>query len=137
MPNFRFGFQDFIIEYRDGKFLKKVDHLYESQGIGENGLLRGTHFRVGTIFSEQDCHFAIIEREDFLKIVDKSEMRDKNKERCDFLESLPLFKFQPKKVILANNMLVKKQKYVYNNTVYQQNKPALFVYIVYKGEFCL
>ena len=69
IPNFKFGFgEDYQYEWYDGKWHKRFDFLWESQGIGENGLLSGDHYRKGTVVAERDCHFAILKREDWMAL---------------------------------------------------------------------
>jgi hypothetical protein len=43
--------------------------LYESEDIGENGLIENVYHRAGHIIADKDCHFACLHKKDFLPLV--------------------------------------------------------------------
>ena len=68
--------------------LHQTDHTVT---FGELALIKN-QLRAATIQCLEDCHFAVIQKDDYEKVLQKIEQKKISK-MIDFLHSLPLFKF--------------------------------------------
>ena len=67
---------------------------------------------------------------------DQVSAAEKQKERLNFLASLPLFQQNRRKVTLYA-MLITKHSFSFKETVYSQGDPVTGIWIVARGEFKL
>jgi hypothetical protein len=93
----------------ESKIHKRVQFLYESQGIGENALIETNYKRVGAIIAMRDCHFGVLKKSDFHAVL-APDYFDTTKHLLNFLADLPCFQSQRKKVIQQFIMLIKMLK---------------------------
>jgi len=73
--------------------------------------------------------FAVIEKEAYLKVLLKIELKAKAK-IDKFLQSVPIFKGWNQRLSQNLNLLFERRQFAYNQTVYRENQPAEYVYIV-------
>jgi signal-transduction protein with cAMP-binding, CBS, and nucleotidyltransferase domain len=73
--------------------------------------------------------FAVIEKEAYLKVLLKIELKAKAK-IDEFLQSVPIFKGWNQRLVQNLNLLFERRQFAYNQTVYRENQPAEYVYIV-------
>jgi hypothetical protein len=73
--------------------------------------------------------FAVIEKEAYLKVLLKIELKAKAK-IDEFLQSVLIFKGWNQRLVQNLNLLFERRQFAYNQTVYRENQPAEYVYIV-------
>ena len=68
---------------------EELANLDKGDHFGEIGIIKN-QVRAATIRATQDSHFAVLKKDDFLKIISSLEEVELNK-KIDFLRQLPLF----------------------------------------------
>ncbi|CAG9312294.1 CNBD2_4 [Blepharisma stoltei] len=113
--------------------LTEVGKLSQGMAFGELALLKDIP-RSATIQCVTDTHFAILEKEDYLKILGKVEA-EKLDALIDFFAGIPLFRGWTKKAIGRLTYYFKSKSFIRKGIVYKQGEESEHVYIVKKGEF--
>lgn len=90
--------------------------------------------RQATVVAHTSCEFAVLSREDYLKILKKVEAKETNN-RANFLAKIPFFQS------MSFNKVKKLTQYFVNEEVlrlqylYRQGQRPTHIYIVVKGDF--
>ncbi|CAG9320925.1 unnamed protein product [Blepharisma stoltei] len=113
--------------------LLEVAQLHSGMAFGELALIKNQP-RAATIQCISNCFLAVLEKEDYLRILGKAEAR-KLDHLIDFLQSLPLFRKWNKRSLARLTYYFKPKQYKRKNIVYKQGDHADYVYIVKWGEF--
>lgn len=110
-----------------------VAQLSTGMAFGELALLKDQP-RAATILCLTDCHFAVIGKSDYMKIIGKAESKILDKQ-IDFLKEIPYFSKWSKRKLEKLNLYFSHKKFNRKQVVFANNTPADFVYIVKSGEF--
>lgn len=76
----------------------------------------------------------MINKEAYMKVLLKIELKAKAKINA-FLQSVPIFKGWNRKQMQNLHLLFEERHFTYNQTVYHENSPSEYVYIIKEGEF--
>lgn len=90
--------------------------------------------RAATIETCENSAFAVIDKEAYMKVLLKIELKAKAKINA-FLSSVPIFKGWNRKQMQNLYLLFEERHFTYNQTVYHENLPTEYVYIIKEGEF--
>ena len=101
--------------------------------FGELALLRNAH-RAASIYCKTDCHFAILERDDFSRIVGRAK-ESRLSEKVDFLCKFPFFSRYSRPALQQLSYYFKEKAFSLNQTVFQSGDPASQIYFIRQGEF--
>lgn len=115
--------------------LNEVNILWTGSSFGELALLSNKP-RAATIICREDCDFAVLEKEDFKKILKSSEEK-KLLEEMNFFASLSIFKnwnFNLVKMLYVNTQM---KQYNFNEFVYEEDEESEDVFILQKGTFII
>lgn len=110
-----------------------VAQLSTGMAFGELALLKDQP-RAATILCLTDCHFAVIGKSDYMKIIGKAESKILDKQ-IDFLKEIPYFSKWSKRKLEKLNLYFAHKKFNRKQVVFSNNTPADCVYIVKSGEF--
>ena len=105
--------------------------LKRGQIFGEVGLLM-KKTRSATVICKEDCEFAVLNYDDFKKILQNVERRNIENKVDFFKESL--FKGIPSDVVIRLSLLFRKKKYFQGNVIYGEGDNANEMYLIKKGE---
>ena len=113
--------------------MKEVAKLQTGSSFGELALINNEP-RKATIMCLTDCHFAVLEKKDYVKILQKIQLKDFNK-KVDFFAQLPFLQFQTQNQIakIVHSFTVKN--YNLHHYVYHQGVQPTHVYIIRDGDF--
>ena len=120
-------------EKGSAELLTQVNILSTGASFGELALLSHKP-RAATIICREDCDFAVLEKEDFVKILKYSEEK-KLLEEMNFFASLVMFKgwnFNLVKMLYVNTFI--KSCYM-NEIIYQENDESEEMFVVEYGTF--
>mmetsp|Transcript_29513 Transcript_29513/g.26911 ORF Transcript_29513/g.26911 Transcript_29513/m.26911 type:complete len:136 (-) Transcript_29513:1941-2348(-) len=113
--------------------MQEVRVLPAGSGFGELALM-DSRPRAATIYCKEDCQFAVLDKEPFLKILKEKEIRKLFKE-IDFLASLPVFKkwsyFAVKNLYYHAPIRTVKRGIV----MYSEGDESEGMFIIKRGEF--
>lgn len=105
--------------------------LKPGQMFGEVGLtMKKT--RAATVICKEDCELAVLNYEDFGRILQKVE-RKIIESRVEFFKE-KIFVGIPVDVVIRLSLLFKKRKYFQGNTVYEEGDIATEMFLIKKGE---
>lgn len=113
--------------------LIEVNTLNTGASFGELALLSNKP-RAATIICKEDCHFAVLEKDDFRRIL-KSAEEKKLLEEMNFFASLYIFKnwnFNLVKMLYVNTQT---KSFRLNEFVYEEDEESEGVYILQNGTF--
>ena len=110
-----------------------VAQLSTGMAFGELALLKDQP-RAAKILCLTDCHFAVIDKSDYMKIIGKAESRILDKQ-IEFLKEIPYFSKWSKRKLEKLNYYFSKIKFSRKQVVFCNNSPADSVFIVKSGEF--
>lgn len=113
--------------------LQEVRQLLSGESFGELALITN-NTRAATVICKSDCHFAVLEKSDYLRILGKLEQQ-KLEDVVEFLQSLPLFRGWRKLQIQRVSYYFQPVKYIRKQVVYRCKDPPTHVYIIKSGEF--
>ena len=92
--------------------------------------------RAASILCKTDCHFGVLDRADFLRIIGKIK-EIKLIRKVDFLQKLGLFQRWTKGSLIKLSYYFKERTYRRKQTVYSAGDEATEIYFISKGEFQL
>lgn len=101
--------------------------------FGELALIKDQP-RAATIKAITDCHLAVLNKEDYLRVIGKAE-HHKLEQTILFLRKIPLFSNLPRKKLERLTYFLIKKNYHRKQVVFKANDLAKFVFIVKSGEF--
>ena len=129
------GSVNVIIEISDKKktTMVTVAQLHSGMSFGELALLKDQP-RSATILCNTDCHFAVLGKGDYMKIIGKAEMRILDR-IIDFLGEIPFFAKWGKKKLGKLTYYLDKKKFKRKQVVFKHDSQADYVYVVKSGEF--
>lgn len=110
-----------------------VAELHEGDSFGEIALLK-KKARGATIYALEDCHFAVLEKIDFERILSDYEERLLD-EKLDYIASLKIFNGWNYHLISKLYYHLGSRKVTRNTVLYEEGKKAKKVYIIKSGEF--
>ena len=113
--------------------LKKVSELSSGTAFGELALIKDQP-RAATIKAITACHFAVLNKEDYLKVIGKAE-HHKLEQTIFFLRKIPLFSNLPRKKLERLTYFLIKKNYHRKQIVFKAHDLARYVFIVNSGEF--
>lgn len=124
-----------IIEIKNGdqSQMVTVAKLNEGMSFGELALIKSQP-RAASIQCINDCHFAVLGKNDYMKIIGRAEAKALDRV-IEFLSSIPFFNKWGKKKLSKLTYYLEKQKFIRKKCVFESGSPANFVYIVKSGEF--
>ena len=111
----------------------EVGDLEVGKSFGELALIKNKP-RAATIVCRQNCSFAVMDRNDYKKVLGKLEQKNMNR-LTDFLYSLPFFLNWRRGSLQKFQYFLSHKQYIRNQTVFKENEPSSHVYIVLNGEF--
>jgi CRP-like cAMP-binding protein len=125
------------IPIRDDKtgLIHSIEVVQFSKGgsFGELAL-ESSKPRAASIKCKQPCHFVVLEKSDYNRLILKL-IRDKRNNLVSFLQSLPIFSKITKGTIAKLTYNFREKEYTQGQTVYREGERASDVYIVIEGEF--
>lgn len=113
--------------------LKEVKEVHPGDSFGELALITNAN-RAATVQCKSDCHFAVLDKADYLRILGKLE-HIRLGEVVDFLLSLPLFSGWGKQAAQRISYYFTPITYIRKQCVYRSNETPTHVYIIKSGEF--
>ena len=123
-----------IYDYQNKCEVKKdIGELHSGNSFGELSLLENKP-RIASIICKSDCHFAILDKESYNKILYDYQKYQLNT-KVEFLNKLEPFKHLVKSVMQNLSYFFKCENYSRNHFVYKQNDESNNIFIVYSGEF--
>lgn len=114
-------------------FLKAVTTLNNGIGFGELALLNDKP-RAATILTLEDTHFALLEKDDFNKIMAKA-LRDKFAEQVAFLTAFPFLSNLTRITKEKLCFMMKPTKYTFGQVVINEGEELNNIFLVESGEF--
>jgi CRP-like cAMP-binding protein len=84
--------------------------LTTGKAFGELALINNRP-RAATIKCLTDCHFAVIQKDDYDSLLKKIEIK-KEKRLVDFLESLPFFSNQSRVALVRLKYIMQQKEYI-------------------------
>ena len=114
-------------------YLKAVTTLQNGVGFGELALLNDKP-RAASILTLEDTHFALLEKEDFNKIMAKA-LRDKFAEQVAFLTAFPFLASLTRITKEKLWFMMKPTKYSIGQVVVSEGEELNNIYLVESGEF--
>ena len=120
------------IENEEYQF-KKVGELSDGSAFGELALLKDQP-RSASIYCLTDCHFAVLNKVDYLRILGKAENK-KLDELIEFLKGIPIFANLSRKKLEKLTYFFNVVEFKRKQIVFHEGDLAKHVYIVKKGEF--
>ena len=118
-------------EEADG--LHEVAVLSAGNSFGELALLKNK-LRAATIRCKDTCHFAVIERRDYQKVLMRMEQKRLD-EVTDFLQALPYFSHWARHSLQKLQYFFEKRVYIREQPVFAEGEEDPFLYLVREGEF--
>lgn len=113
----------------------KVGTIQPGAGFGELALINSKP-RAATVNCVEESEFAVLEKEDYMRILKKFDERKLNS-TIDFFKALPLFCQWTRQSVGKLTFYFKVLDFTRNSFVYRENDSPNFVYFVKKGEFNL
>jgi len=113
--------------------MQEVKEVHSGETFGELALITNAT-RAATVQCKSDCHFAVLDKKDYLRILGNLEQL-KLDETVDFLLSLPLFKGWGKQATQRISYYFIPIKYIRKQFVYRSRENPSHVYIIWSGEF--
>lgn len=110
-----------------------VAQLSTGMAFGELALLKNQP-RAASIKCLTNCHFAVLSKVDYMKVIGKAEAKFLDK-KIQFLQETPFFAKWSKKQLEKVSYYFAYKSYKRNQVVFTQGSPSLFVYLVRSGEF--
>eukprot|EP00347_Sterkiella_histriomuscorum_P015778 403355716 len=111
----------------------EISQLGNGQSFGELALIEQKP-RMASIRCIQNTHFAVISKQDYIKVLGIIE-RKKYNERIQFLRQLPYFSQLTKTSLGKLTYQFIDLKTIKNQVLYREGEPAEYVYIVKDGQF--
>jgi len=108
--------------------MTEVATLSAGQSFGELALISQKP-RAATIRCLENCHFAVLSKQDYEKVLGKKEQALFNK-MTDFLRSMPIFMHWTKNALLKLTYYFKKREFQRKQWVYKEGESCENVYIV-------
>lgn len=115
--------------------LVEVVEYTTGEAFGELALLKN-QVRSASVYCKTECHFAVLEKGDFLRIIGKIEER-KLARKIDFLQKLPMFVRWTKGSLTKLSYAFTERTYRCKQVVYSYGDEALEIYFITQGEFQL
>ena len=123
-----------LITDSSGAFTEvKVYHTGDS--FGELALMKNQP-RAATIFCQTDCHFGVLDREDFLRIIGKIK-EAKLQRKIEFLQKFDFLQHWTKSSLFKLSYYFTERGYRRKQVVFHAGDDALEVYFITKGQFQL
>ena len=110
-----------------------VANLHSGMGFGELALIKNQP-RAASIQCSTNCHLAVLDKQDYMKIIGRAEVRLLDL-TIEFLYEIPFFKKWSKKKLGKLSYYLEKKKYLRKQAVFTYGSNAKHVYIVKSGEF--
>ncbi|CDW81071.1 UNKNOWN [Stylonychia lemnae] len=107
--------------------------LKAGKSFGELALIKNKP-RAATIKCTEDCHFAVMSKTDYEKVLQKIELK-KMQKIIDFLHQLPFFKVWTKTSLGKLHYSFEERLFKRNQVVYREGDASEMVYIIKSGEF--
>ena len=107
--------------------------LSDGDSFGELALINNAP-RAATIICDAECYFAIMDRTDYNKTLNKIEVRNINK-IIDFFKNLPYFSSYGRSALDKIRLQFGRAKFIRKQYVYKEGDESDYVYIVINGDF--
>jgi len=107
--------------------------LKSGKSFGELALIKNKP-RAATIRCVEDCHFAVMSKDDYEKVLQKIEMK-KIQKNIEFMHQLPFFKVWTKTSLSKLQYSFEQRAFIRNQVVFREGEEAAFVYIIRSGDF--
>lgn len=111
----------------------QISELSNGDSFGELALIKDQP-RIATIRCISNCHLAVLNKDDYMKIIGKVEAR-KLDALIEFLKGIPLFSCWPRKKIEKMTYFFTMLNYKRKQIVFEEGDSPKLVYIVNSGEF--
>ena len=129
------------IEYNElnrDKFENLLEHVVtmrEGKGFGELALKREkVDRRAATIQCLEDCHLAVISKENYQRQVQKIDQR-KLRKLIDFFKSIPFLSKNSQTYLIKLHYNFEQRNFIRNQLLYQEGEPIKYIYLIKEGEF--
>ena len=112
----------------------EVDELTVGASLGELSLLeKALKPRAATIFCKEDCHFAVLDKQQYQEILGEAE-KHRLEKHMEFLGSTPLFQSWPSHSLKPLVYLFKQQKYTHGSIIYNEGEQSTNIFLLREGE---
>ena len=111
----------------------EVVQLRSGKSFGELALIKNKP-RAATIKCVEDCHFAVMSKSDYEKVLQKIEQKNMNK-IIEFLHQLPFFKVWTRTSLSKLQYSFEQRAFIRNQIIYKEGDTSHMVYIIKTGEF--
>eukprot|EP00347_Sterkiella_histriomuscorum_P019194 403342576 len=115
------------------KLFIEFTQLKAGKSFGELALIKNRP-RAATITCIEDCHFAVMSKNDYEKVLQKIELK-KMQKIIDFLHQLPFFRVWTKTSLSKLHYSFEEKAFTRNQVVYREGDESSMVYIIKSGEF--
>lgn len=113
--------------------LQEVNHQRAGSSFGQLALINDRP-RMATVCSVEECHLAVLNKEDFKSIIQQAEEK-KLKEDIDFISNIVCFSQLKKRSLQLILCSLKQNFYNFRELVYKEGEKATNIYVVKSGEF--
>ena len=80
--------------------------------------------RAATIRAKSDCHFAVLGKDDYQKILGSMQLK-RLYQKVDFLKTIPMFSKWHKEALIKLSYFFKEKKFKRNYSVFKEGQPAM------------
>lgn len=113
--------------------MREIAVVKEESAFGEYALIENKP-RSATIQCIEDCLFAVLNKQEYTKVLLKIEKKMMN-EKALFLKSVPYFAKWTNMAVNKFTYYFNDKFYIRNQEVFREGQKAEYVYIVKHGEF--
>eukprot|EP00347_Sterkiella_histriomuscorum_P021256 403334649 len=114
------------------QYLMEVVQLTAGKSFGELALIKNKP-RAATIKCLQPCHFAIMNKTDYQKVLQRIEYKNLHK-IVDFLHQVPFMSFMTRTTLSKLQYSFETRTYKRNQVLYREGTQATHVYLIKSGE---
>ena len=113
--------------------LKEVNVLSDGASFGEAALVSGNAQRNATILSKTDCYFAILDKDNYERIIGEQLEIELNR-RVNFLKNIQMFSFIPDNTIRTMIYFLKVKTFSFRDFIVKRGEPVSDLSIVMRGK---
>ncbi len=113
--------------------LKEVNVLSDGSSFGEASLVSGHMQRNATILCKTDCYFAILDKDNYEKIIGEQLEIELNN-RVNFLKNIHIFSALPDNVIRTMIYFLKIKSFSFREFITKRGEPAADIFIIMRGK---
>jgi len=122
-----------VLKQKEYDLYIEVTQLKSGKSFGELALINNKP-RAATIRAKKDCHFAVMQKADYQKVLQKIEQKKLN-QIIEFLQGLPFLQKWSKTALAKLQFSFELKTYNRMQVVFREKEKADFAFIIKEGEF--